>query len=103
VQPLAAWLVARPQNAVLALAATLLLPGLQILSGIFLVLLVLKQGLRLAVVEAVIAAGLLAVVAFVAGAPVIQVAVEALSTWLPAMAMAAVLGTTRSLALMIPL
>ncbi|NIL93422.1 MAG: hypothetical protein GTO71_03030 [Woeseiaceae bacterium] len=98
-QPLAAWLVARPQNAVIALAATLLLPVLQIFSGIFMVLLVLKQGVRLAVVEAAIAAGLLAVVSVVAGAPVAQVAIEALSTWGPAIVLAAVLGATRSLAL----
>jgi hypothetical protein len=99
VQPLAAWLVARPQNAVLALAATLLLPVLQIFSGIIMVLLVLKQGVRLAIIEAVIAGALLAAVALVAGVPAIQVAIEALSTWLPAIALAAVLGATRSLAL----
>ena len=98
-QPLAAWLVARPQNAVLALAATLLLPVLQIFSGIFMVLLVLKQGVRLAVVEAVIAAGLLVAVSAVAGAPIIQVAVEATLTWVPAILLATVLAATRSLAL----
>ena len=61
-QPLAAWLVARPQNAVLALAATLLLPVLQIFSGIFMVLLILQQGVRLALVEGAIAGVLLALV-----------------------------------------
>jgi hypothetical protein len=83
VQPLAAWLVARPQNAVLALTATLLLPVLQIFSGIFMVLLVLKQGVRLAVVEGAIAGVLLPVVSLVAGAPVVQVLVSILPCCLP--------------------
>ena len=39
-QPLAAWLVARPQNAVLGLAVTLLLPAPQLTSGVIMVLLV---------------------------------------------------------------
>jgi len=60
VQPLAAWLVARPQNAVLALAVTLSLPVLHVFSGIFMVLLVIRQGPKLAVVEGVFAGGLLA-------------------------------------------
>jgi len=99
VQVLAAWLVARPQNAVLALAATLLLPVLQILSGIFMVLLVLRQGVRLAVVEGIIAGVLAALIALLAGVPVMQIVVSALTTWLPAVFLAAMLLVTRSLAL----
>jgi len=99
VQPLAAWLVARPQNAVLALTATLLLPVLQIFSGIFMVLLVLKQGVRLAVVEGAIAGVLLAVVSLLAGAPVLQVLVSVLTVWLPAVLLAVILQATRSLGL----
>jgi hypothetical protein len=99
VQPIAAWLVARPQNAVLALAATLLLPILQIVSGIIIVLLVLRQGVRLAAVEAALAAALLAAVSLIAGVSVIQVAVDVLLTWVPALVLAAVLRETRSLAL----
>jgi hypothetical protein len=99
VQPLAAWLVARPQNAVLALTATLLLPVLQIFSGIFMVLLVLKQGVRLAVVEGAIAGVLLAVVSLVAGAPVVQVLVSMLTVWVPAVLLAVILQATRSVAL----
>lgn len=98
-QPLAAWLVARPQNAILALAGTLLLPVLQIFSGIILVLLVLHQGTRLAAIEAVIAGVVLAVVSLVVGAPVMQVVIDALVTWLPALVLAAALRSTRSLAL----
>lgn len=98
-QPLAAWLVARPQNAILALAGTLLLPVLQIFSGIFLVLLVLHQGARLAAIEAAIAGAILAVVSLVVGAPIMQVMVDALATWVPALVLAAALRSTRSLAL----
>ncbi len=98
-QPLAAWVVARPQNAILALAGTLLLPVLQIFSGIIMVLLVLHQGPRLAAIEAAIAGGILATVSLVVGAPVMQVVVDGLSTWLPALVLAAALRSTRSLAL----
>jgi len=97
VRPLATWLVARPQNAVLALAATLLLPVLKILSGVFMVLLVLRQGVRLAVLEGIIAGVLLVLIALVAGAPVMQIVVNALTTWLPAVFLAAILLATRSL------
>lgn len=96
---LAAWLVARPQNAVLGLAATLLLPVLQVLSGIIMVLLVLKQGVRTAVVEGAIAAVILALVSLIAGAPVMQVLVGVLTTWLPAILLAVTLQATRSLTL----
>lgn len=98
-QPLAAWLVARPQNAILALAATLLLPLLQIVSGIIMVLLVLRQGTRLAAIEAAIAGAVLAGVSLVVGAPVMQVVVDALSTWLPALVLGTVLVATRSMML----
>jgi len=99
VQALAAWLVARPQNAVLALAATLLLPVLQVISGIIMVLLVLAQGARLAVIEGVIAAALLASIALVAGVPVPQIFGSVLTTWVPAVMLAGVLQVTRSLTL----
>ena len=97
--PLAAWLVARPQNAILALAATLLLPLLQIVSGIIMVLLVLHQGPRLAAIEAAIAGAVLAGVSLVVGTPVMHVVIDALSTWLPALVLGAVLVATRSMML----
>lgn len=96
---MAAWLVARPQHAILALAATLLLPLLQIVSGIILVLLVLHQGARLAAIEAAIAGAVLAAVSLIVGAPVMQVVIDALSTWLPALVLGAVLAATRSMTL----
>jgi hypothetical protein len=98
VQPLVAWLVARPQNAVMVLAATLLLPVLQIFSGIFMVILVLKQGVRPAIFSGAMAAVLLAVVSLLApGASVTQVLLSALTVWLPAVLLAVTLQATRSL------
>lgn len=98
-QRLVAWLVARPQNAVLVLATTLLTPMLQVLSGIVMVLLVLKHGIRLAVIEAVIAAALLLVIALIVGAPLAQIMESVLTTWLPAVLLAAVILVTQSLTL----
>lgn len=98
-QSVATWLVARPQNAILALAATLLLPLLQIVSGAIMVLLVLRHGVRLAVIEGVIAGLFLVAVAIVVGAPVTQIAVSIVATLLPALLLAVLLHVTRSLAL----
>lgn len=98
-QPVVAWLVARPQNAVIGLAATLLLPFAQVISGMVMVLLVLQQGLRTAFLEAVGALAILAVVSLVVGAPLAQLAVNALVTWLPVMLLAAVMLRSRSLTL----
>jgi len=99
VQSVAAWLVARPQNAILALASTLLLPLLQIFGGAIMVLLVLRQGVRLAVIEGAIAGVFLVVVATIAGAPIGQIAVSIVATLLPAVRVAMLLQYTRSLAL----
>lgn len=98
-QPLVAWLVARPQNAVIALAATLLLPLLQMVSGVIMVLLVLKQGARLAVIEGAVAGVILVLVALVTGSPLMQILVATLSTWVPAIVLGLVLQATRSLTL----
>ncbi|MDX2412062.1 MAG: DUF2232 domain-containing protein [Woeseiaceae bacterium] len=98
-QALAAWLVARPQNAVIALAATLLLPLLQMVSGVIMVLLVLKQGARIAVFEGAVAGVILALVALVTGSPLNHILVATLSTWVPAIMLALVLQAARSLTL----
>jgi hypothetical protein len=99
VQALAAWLVARPQNAVIVLAATLLIPYLQVLSGIIMVLLVLRQGTRLAIFEGAAAGALVAVIGLIAGAPVAQLFGSMLTTWAPAIVLGGVLHATRSLTL----
>ncbi len=98
-QSVAAWLVARPQNAILGLAATLLLPVVQVLSGILMVLLVLHQGVRLALLEGLVAGTILAIVGLAVGAPFAQVVISVLTTWLPAVLFAVALQLTRSLTL----
>jgi hypothetical protein len=99
VQALAAWLVARPQNAVLGLAATLLLPLPQLTSGVIMVLLVLAQGIRLAAIEAMAAAALLIVVSLLFGVSIASIVTLMAGTWIPVLVLALLLRRTRSLAL----
>ncbi len=100
---IAEWLVARPLNATLGLAATLSLPWLGFLSGVVLVLLVLRQGPQLAVLEAIAAGVVLAVLSMVLQAPVAGVVQGAVSIWLPALLFSVVLSLTRSLTLTLQL
>jgi hypothetical protein len=101
VQPIAAWLVSRPQNGILGLAATyiLFLPLAGIFSGAVVVLLVLNHGLRRAMIQALLAAALLALLALVTGGAAPQTALVAMLNWLPAYVLAAMLGHWQSLAL----
>ena len=95
----AAWLVARPQNAVLTLGASMLMPVLQPFSSIVLILLVLAQGPRSALFQAALAGGSLLVVSLLFGAPLVYVIVLLVSTWLPVFVLALVLKATRSFTL----
>jgi hypothetical protein len=97
-QAVAKWLVARPLNAILALAA-MSSPYLGFLSSVLIVLLVLYQGVRVAMFEAVAAGLLLAVVSFMVGTPVSVVVAVAVVFWLPAMMLATLLTVTKSLTL----
>ena len=99
-QALASWLVARPQNAVLGLAVTLLLPAPQLTSGVILALLVVAQGPRMAVIEGAAAAALMIVLSLVFGVPVEWIVVLTAVAWAPVMLLAVLLVSTRSLALM---
>ena len=98
-QALASWLVARPQNAVLGLAVTLLLPAPQLTSGVIMVLLVLGQGLKLAAVEAAVAAALLLAVALLFGVALASIVTLMLGTWVPVLLLAVMLLSSRSLTL----
>ena len=98
-QALAAWLVTRPQNAVLGLAVTLLLPAPQLTSGVIMVLLVLAQGTRLAVIEASAAAAALMAVSLVFGVSLASLMALMAGTWLPVLLLAVLLVGTRSLTL----
>ena len=98
-RPLAAWLVARPQNAVIGLAATLLLPFAQVISGTVMSLLVLRQGAPQAALHGVIAVALLLVISLILGVPASQVLANAAVIWVPVMLLAALLRSRRSLTL----
>ncbi len=98
-QAIAKWLLARPHNAILGLALTLVLPAPQLISGAIIVLLVLAQGTRFAAIEAFVAAVILAVISLIMGGSLTSVMVLMAGTWVPAMLLAISLVTTRSLTL----
>jgi len=96
VQAVAAWLVARPQNAILGLAVTLMLPFPQIFSGAVMALLVLHQGPVKSVLQAALAAALLAVIALIVNASAMQMLANGFVTWLPVLLLASLLRHWRS-------
>ena len=94
----ASWLVARPLNGILVLAATSS-PYLGFLSAALMVLMVLRDGTRVAVLKAAAAGLLLAVIGLVVGTPPSVVIAVAVVYWLPATLMGTLLAVTRSLTL----
>lgn len=98
-QAVASWLVARPQNAVLGLATTLLLPAPQLTSGVIMVLLVLAQGTKRAIIEASIAASVLLTIALLFGVSIASITTLMVATWVPVLLLAVMLMGTRSLTL----
>lgn len=102
-QSIARWLVARPFHGILALAATTSLALFSFLSGVVMVLLVLKKGVRTAALDAFGAGVLMVAVAVVAQVPVATVVQGAVAIWLPAMLLGTLLAITRSLTLTLQL
>lgn len=100
-QAMAKWLLARPHNAVLGLTITALLPAPQLSSGAIMVLLVLAQGARIAVIEASVAAAVLAAVFLFLGDSLASAMVLTAGTWIPVVLLAIMLATTRSLTLVL--
>ncbi len=96
---IAAWLVDRPRNGVFGLATTLLLPMSPILSGMVMAHLVFANGIRVPVVQALVAGSVLAVIALVMNVSAIQIAVSALTWWVPVFLLAALAGYWRSMTL----
>jgi hypothetical protein len=96
-QGIAAWLIARPQNGVLALAGTLLLPAPQFTSGVVLVVLVLALGTGPAVLAAVLAGLLLLPMALLVGVPLTSLPTIMVMVWLPMYLLAALLASSKSL------
>jgi hypothetical protein len=98
-RPIASWLVARPRNAVLGLAATLLLPFAHVVSGTLMALLVLQQGASLAAMQGLVAAVILALISLLVSAPVTQVLANAAIIWVPIILLAALMRNSRSMTL----
>jgi len=100
-QPVAVWLVARPQYGVLGLALTLLFPVPTgwIISGMVMAHLVFANGVRLPAIQGLAAGMLLAVVAIVLGASVGQIIASAVTWWVPAFTLAAFARHWRSVTL----
>jgi uncharacterized protein YybS (DUF2232 family) len=98
-RPIASWLVARPQNAVIGLAGTLLLPFAQVISGTVMALLVFKHGAALAAVQGVVATAILAVISLLVSASVSQVLANALVIWVPVILLVVMMRGWRSLTL----
>lgn len=99
----AAWLLARPYNAVFAIAITTLMPGLATVSGAILVLLLLQQDARKALLTVAMASLLLVVVAVLSGSSPVRVVAVLGSSWLPVVGLALMLRATRSLTLTLQL
>jgi hypothetical protein len=95
----AAWLVARPQNAILALCITMLVPVLQPVSSAILVMLVLAQGPKRALFQAALAGIALLAMLVLAGNPVVIAIFSIMMMWLPVFLLAWMLASTRSFTL----
>jgi len=99
----AAWLLARPQNAVLALALSMLVPFLPIISGAILVLLALRQELQKVLVTIALAGLVLVVVILMSGSSALLAVIDVATFWLPILALARIMRATRSLTLTLQL
>jgi hypothetical protein len=95
----AAWLVARPQNAVPALSITLLIPILQPVSAIILVLLVLTKGAAGALRQVSLAAAIVAVGLMLSGMVWQNVILIIALTWMPMFVLATSMLRTKSFVL----
>lgn len=100
-QPIAAWLVARPQNGILILAGSVFLPLSPILSGTVMAILAFHHGPRMASLQAVGAVAVLAIAAILMQAPTVQILLNAGSTWVPALSLALAVRHWRSLTLVL--
>lgn len=102
VQPIAAWLVARPLNGGIGLLVTTLLlpfPLSFLIGGMVMVHIVLAHGLRLAAIEGFGAGAGLALMALVLNVSASQVVTNAVLAWVPVMVLAGLVRHLRSLTL----
>lgn len=102
-QPIAAWLVARPLHGGIGLAVSLLvapvLPLFLLVSGMVMVHIVLASGVRMAIIEGVCAGLALALIAPLLGMPLSQMVANAVIAWVPIVVLAGVARGLRSLTL----
>lgn len=98
-QAVAAWIVGRTLNSILALAATISLAWFSFLSGVVVVLLVLKRGLQQTAISITGAAVLMVVVGVISQVPLVTILVGAFAIWIPALLLGTVLMRTQSLTL----
>ena len=99
-QPIAAWLVARPQNGVFGLALAILFPlASPVLSGLVMAHLVFANGLRQPALQAIVAGTLLALFALLLNASVVQIVASAVTWWVPVFVLAALARYWRSVTL----
>ncbi len=106
-QPLAAWLVARPLNGGLGLVLSLILPMMTaatsglgpVAGGVAMAYLVFANGVSLAVIQGVAAAIVLGVLAALLKASAVQVVATAVLIWVPAASLAALARRLKSLTL----
>ena len=99
----AVWLLARPQNTVFALVVAMLVPGLAMVSGAILLLVVLQQNVHKASLAAVLAGSILVAVALGLGSPPLQAFFQVALLWVPILGLAVVMRSTRSLTLTLQL
>lgn len=100
-QPVAAWLVARPERAILVLIATFLVPITQILGSAVLVLLVLSHGPLRAIRVAGLGFVAILLIGLLSQVPLAQIFQVVLTIWLPGIGLALLLQRLRSLTLLL--
>ena len=98
-QPIATWLVARPQNGGIGLALTFFFPLGPVLSSLVMAHLVYNNGVRVPAIQGLVATALLSTLAIVLQTSVFQVVASAAIWWLPVFVFAAMAGYWRSVPL----
>ena len=98
---LAAWLAARPQNAVFGLVGAYILLPSPIFSGGALAALALRNDARTTAQYAGIAAGILVLLAAILSSPVAAVVTQIVAAWVPVVALVALLVRFRSVTLVL--
>jgi hypothetical protein len=100
-QPVAEWLVAKPERAVMVMVGSFLLPLTRIFGSAVLVLLTLRHGAKRAGLMAAISLAVILVVSLIGGQSIPQIVLVMFELWLPGMFFAVLLQRMRSLTLLL--